>query len=217
MKKYIVRDGDTLESISEETGIRMSLLRHANPHITSPFWLQPGEVLSLPELNKPALGPKPQQSGAQGHSDTTSTQGLQSPAEARTPGYFGLVWPHVVQSDETWSSVSDYYQVPIQALQRLNQGKSQDGLRQGDILYVPNVVQPGANPQPFAAWRSTPPATAQDGPHAWFSEGAPHTQYRAVDAAWRKAYQGMNAWNDPDESSSYESSWSEGLDVGDDQ
>lgn len=56
MKKYIVRSGDTMSSISQTTGVRMNLLMAANPQVGDPNRLEPGSVLSIPELGKPSSG-----------------------------------------------------------------------------------------------------------------------------------------------------------------
>lgn len=52
MKKYIVREHDTMWSISKATGVRLNLLMAANPHISDPNQIKPGSILVVPELHK---------------------------------------------------------------------------------------------------------------------------------------------------------------------
>lgn len=247
MKKYIVRDGDTLESISEETGIRLSLLQSANPQLCTPFMLQPGEVISLPELNKgsePGVTPVAADAvstQSQGNGETPGRRVAAKPvtnSQSTVPGYFGLVWPHVVQPGETWSSVASAYQVSPDDLHQMNAGKHSAQLHPGDILYVPNVLTPvpGSVNQPAMPERQTVNpsypfnpshpgvpmnpvypgyagplrSTQPQGPMAAFPGGGSPLGPRAVDALWRTADEMMRGWRDVDDSSSYESSWSDG-------
>lgn len=152
VKKYIVQDGDTMERISAVTGVRMSLLQSANPQWLSGALLTPGAVVSVPDLHKPAAPVEPWQvhsdparevpAGDVGQADTTR--------KTEVPGFFGLVWPHVVRNNETWASVADTYQIPTLDLQRMNAGRATRPLQPGDILYVPNVVTP-MQPNSFVA------------------------------------------------------------------
>lgn len=52
MKKYVVREGDTMWSIAEANGIRPKLLMTSNPQVRNPNQLKPGTVIIIPELTK---------------------------------------------------------------------------------------------------------------------------------------------------------------------
>ncbi|GMA51917.1 hypothetical protein GCM10025857_32740 [Alicyclobacillus contaminans] len=127
MKKYIVREGDTMWSISKATGVRMNLLLAANPQISDPNRLSPGTVLVIPELHKKA--------------QPAGTKAPTAPSE-QVPPYFGFVWPHVVKAGETWASIARRYQTTVGQLKDLNPGYG-DTPQPGQIVYVPGVAHPG--------------------------------------------------------------------------
>lgn len=173
MKKYIVRDGETMWNVSKVTGVRLNLLMAANPQVHDPNHLQAGSVLSIPELGKesakPASTPEytgtgagPKSGGLHAHGTAKTTPGGggvppapgQSPSHtASTAPYFGFVWPHVVQPGESWDTVAGMYNVPVDSLRRMNPSQT-SGLQPGDVVYVPGSagqvpgtvpVQPGPN------------------------------------------------------------------------
>lgn len=95
MKKYVVREGDTIWSISKETGVKSNLLLAANPQLKNPNQLRPGMVLVIPELNKPAsasgktgsLSPMSSQPGGPGTEQVgmnTQTPATQGPGQGMT-------------------------------------------------------------------------------------------------------------------------------------
>ena len=45
---YIVQPGDTLSGIAERFGISLSDLEKANPQITNPNLIFPGQVINIP-------------------------------------------------------------------------------------------------------------------------------------------------------------------------
>lgn len=153
MKKYIVREGDTMWKVSKATGVRLNMLMAANPQVQDVNQLQPGSVLSIPELGKESTGSapttahtasagssayavKPAQSGV-------SASGSDKPVPASSSGseapYFGFVWPHVVKSGEGWESIAKTYNVPADSLHRMNPRQT-GHLQAGDILYVPGAA-----------------------------------------------------------------------------
>ena len=144
MKKYIVREGDTLESISHETGVEWKLLVAANPGVDGRRVLPPGQVIAVPDIGNGAIRHQP--AGVQGseYAPNPALEKAKRPdkqqPEEKMPGYFGLVWPHVVSSGEDWSTVSQEYQVPLGELLRMNATFANRELAAGDILYIPNVV-----------------------------------------------------------------------------
>ena len=157
MKKYIVREGDTMWEISQATGVRLNLLLAANPQIHDPNQLQPGSLLVIPELGKqagvgPGANPQP---FAMPHSQTPATpapmpqpqsapMGMpqMAPQDAGHPAYFGFVWPHVVTPGETWDRIAAQYGVAVAQLRRMNPELSQRPLQAGQLVYVPSPGTP---------------------------------------------------------------------------
>lgn len=138
MKKYIVRDGDTMWSISKATGVRMNLLLAANPQLPDPNKLQPGQILAIPELDKPSMPPTAAKPSAPPTPAPPSTAAPGAVAgQGQMPAYFGPVWPHVVQGNESWDSIAKQYSVPASVLKELNPRKQMGALQTGDIVYVP--------------------------------------------------------------------------------
>ena len=48
MPKYIVRSGDTLTAIAARFGVSLAALEAANPQISDPNRIFPGQVVSIP-------------------------------------------------------------------------------------------------------------------------------------------------------------------------
>jgi LysM repeat protein len=144
MKKYIVREGETMWSISKATGVRLNLLMAANPQVRDPNRLKPGMVLVIPELHKKAgttnVEPKPEPA------PTMQAPGPEQLAPGdTTPGFFGFVWPHVVQSGETWSDIAQKYNVSMEQLYNLNPSSQGAELQDGQVIYIPGMA--GTTPQ----------------------------------------------------------------------
>lgn len=166
MKKYIVQDGDSMWKISKATGVRLNLLMAANPQVRDPNQLQPGMVLSIPELGKDksttpptTVGGTPSSAGAAAPKTPSPAQQTPAPTAGEVPHgvsgmgpvsgemptapgtvpYFGFVWPHVVKQGETWHSIADLYHVPVENLKRMNPRQSTQ-LSPGDIVYVPGTA-----------------------------------------------------------------------------
>jgi len=191
MKKYIVREGDTMWEISQATGVRLNLLLAANPQVQDPNQLQPGSLLVIPELGKQATAghgatpqpfamphaqpptvPSPMPPTKPVPSVTSQPQsapmGTANAPQQVTghPAYFGFVWPHVVTSGETWDRIAAQYGVPVAQLQRMNPELSQRNLQAGQLIYVPSPATP-------------PPATGLSSPGGLppvpSNEVGPHT------------------------------------------
>ncbi|MCL6632310.1 MAG: LysM peptidoglycan-binding domain-containing protein [Alicyclobacillus herbarius] len=188
MKKYIVREGDSMWKISKRTGVRLPLLTAANPQIRDPNQLQPGTVILIPELQKGQAGPKSTAGKTTGtgvpvgaEAQAGASPGMAPPGggalttgpRESIPPYFGFVWPHVVQPGETWQSISQAYQVPVSQLQQMNTSHKST-LAPGDIVYVPGTGPSPAVPltHPGAAWPEGAPSM---GPGAGQPVAADHT------------------------------------------
>jgi LysM repeat protein len=76
---------------------------------------------------------------------TASTQSGNAKT-AGMPPFFGFVWPHAVQPGESWSSIQQRYNIPMQHLLQMNPGLSNRALRPGDLIYVPGMVPPSQLP-----------------------------------------------------------------------
>jgi LysM repeat protein len=149
MKKYIVRDGDTMWKISKETGIRLNLLMAANPQVSDPNQLRPGSVLVVPELNKPAGQSYPQTAQPHQQAEPAAAAPMQSPGSMPAqvvPPYFGFVWPHIVQQGETWESIAKRYHVELSALRQMNASYQERSVKEGDMVYVPAMTSKSAKP-----------------------------------------------------------------------
>ncbi|WDL96168.1 LysM peptidoglycan-binding domain-containing protein [Alicyclobacillus sp. ALC3] len=180
MKKYIVRDGDTMWNISKITGVRLNLLMAANPQVHDPNHLQPGSVLSIPELGKeatpfvgaaepPGPGEGPQFGGPHAHG-TAKAANVAPPsvvhgqAHGGTAPYFGFVWPHVIQPGESWDTVAGMYNVPVDSLRRMNPRQSVS-LQPGDVIYVPGTA--GQVPAAVPSHQAQPGAVHGSGQASW--------------------------------------------------
>ena len=62
MLPYVVHQGDTLGGVAQSFGVSLSALEAANPHITNPNLIFPGQVILIP-VNPPAPGTYLVQSG----------------------------------------------------------------------------------------------------------------------------------------------------------
>ncbi len=168
MKKYIVRPGDTMWSISKRTEVRLNLLMAANPQYSSPgAALTPGQIVMIPELTKkksgkmaaatssaeaPSAAPMPSVQTAPDATEPPSHHGYQQVQNAEpAPHYFGFVWPHVVRPGETWASIAKQYGVSQQQLQQLNPKETPDTLNEGDMIYVPATGSAPSGTMPSSA------------------------------------------------------------------
>jgi LysM repeat protein len=203
MKKYIVRPGDTMWSISKATGVKVNLLLAANPQIQDPNRLRPGDVIVIPELGKGKSVSTHAAGGVPGHA-------VPAPAHEAGAGYepspyLGFVWPHVVQEGETWQSVAARYGVPVERVQALNPTYQGRPLHPGEIVYVPlqgsplnadatGMTEPSIPPgPPDAGVEPMVPEPATPVPPPWEEPAAPfeppafgphsHYPYR-VAATW---------------------------------
>jgi LysM repeat protein len=173
MKKYIVRAGDTMWSISKSTGVRLNLLVAANPQVRDPNQLQPGTIIAVPELNKTKSKQKKKSTSSQGWStpDVKSQQKTKSVHRKKPPYYVGFVWPHVIGPNDTWESIAEQYGVTLDQVQLLNDTDAAP-LSPGDVVYVPSapsgaqtMLDQGQMPS-----QTQPPVvggSGQYGPNGW--------------------------------------------------
>src|SRR3954451_9082870 len=56
MAKYVVRSGDTFTAIAARFGVTLATLEAANPQVTDPNHIFPGQVVTIPG-SSPAPGP----------------------------------------------------------------------------------------------------------------------------------------------------------------
>ncbi len=205
MKKYVIRPGDTMYSISKTTGIRLPLLLASNPQITNPAQVQPGMTIVIPELGKPAKNQqkstKPQPTAAAKTGKIDKIVKAEKYAK-NVPQYFGFVWPHVVQAGETVRSLIDRYGVTQRQIEELNPKLDPNRpLQSGTVLYIPYSASPSAK-KPQAPVVEPKPHN-EEGPHT-------HLPYRTLTTETDNAFQVPLTWDaDIDESSSMLSSWNE--------
>lgn len=190
MKKYVVEPGDTLYQISQKTGVRVPLLLASNPQLQNPNELMPGMHMVIPELGKPA---KTSQAKSKVRKQSSSYQG---------PSYFGFVWPHQVQSTDTWEALTKKYGVSLEQLQHVNPHVGPDQMPpEGDMLYVPTSTLPmmmeqgGAGSFAGGAAMGQTPDQTSYGPHT-------HAPFR-YEAGTVQNGQPEGWYVDGDESSSF--------------
>lgn len=152
MKKYIIRLGDTMNVISQRTGVKLSLLMAANPQITDVNQLSPGQTIVIPELGKPtSVTAKPSltnhtpESVYPSHAKMTGGQPKSHGpiGQSKAHVYFGYVWPHVVAVGETWETISRKYHVSMSKLMHLNP-KYVNGRQPkvGKVVFIPSTNKP---------------------------------------------------------------------------
>lgn len=193
LKKYIVREGDTLRSISQVTGVEWKLLVAANPGVDGRHILPAGQVIAVPDIGKGATRHQP---GIPKTAEKLAEVPASSPKSVpnksgsdKVPGYFGLVWPHVVSEGENWNRISDEYQVPLEELLRMNATFASRELAAGDILYIPNVVmesQMDQHPGEYSRHEIADPTSQglrTPGGNGWGGV-EPYHSYRPWDYAW---------------------------------
>jgi LysM repeat protein len=167
MKKYIVRAGDTMWSISKSTGVRLNLLVAANPQVRDPNHLQPGTIVAVPELNKTKSKQRKKRVATQvmGTSETKSLHSTNPAHHTHSPQYAGFVWPHVVRPNDTWASIAEQYGVTMDQLQLLNDTDSVTALP-GDIVFVPSLPLAGTTALDEAeSQRQGQPPVSDGGPY----------------------------------------------------
>jgi LysM repeat protein len=198
LKKYVIRVGDTMYSISKKTGVRLPLLLASNPHVTNPASLMPGMTIVVPELGKPAknhLNAAKQMQVQKGKKATTKPGGA--------PEYFGFVWPHVVSQNENIDSIARRYGITGEEIKTLNPHLNlEQPLRPGTTLYIPFKASPEAMKLPMMGAGPGEQVNV-DGPHT-------HAPYRQSRYSPDFRLNVPPEWDgDVNESSSLLSSWDE--------
>ncbi len=195
LKKYVIRPGDTMYSISKKTGVRLPLLLASNPHITNPDQITPGMTIVVPELGKPAKNHLAKAKQIQMEKQKPKAAGA-------APQYFGFVWPHVVEQGETTTDVAKRYRITPEQLTMLNPHLNlNQPLTPGTTIYIPFMSSPEAGKPPVKEAPVQP--LNSEGPHS-------HSPYRHSKQKGHFGYGIPPHWDgDVDESSSLMSSWDE--------
>ena len=111
--RYTVRSGDTMFFIAQRFGVSLQALINANPHITNPNEIFPGDVLCVPGVGDP---------------------GGRVPASC-PPGFQGR---YTVQSGDTMFFIAQRFGVSLQALINANPHiTNPNEIFPGDVLCVP--------------------------------------------------------------------------------
>lgn len=216
MKKYVVKSGDTLYQISQKSGVRIPLLLASNPQIQNPGQLVPGQTIVIPELGKPAKGSvpgtgMPQKDGQMSVASAGATHKTKANA---MPPYFGFVWPHEIQSGDSWSGLAKKYGVTKEQLQHVNPHMADSTTPEpGTMMYVPTSAFPipakgggthGPGPAPVMPQTTPDPfGTGMGDTHG------PHTHHphRGVQPNGMPSQTGPKGWFvDADDSASFLSS-----------
>lgn len=143
MKKYVVKPGDTLYKISQKAGVRIPLLLASNPQIQNPGQLEPGQTMVIPELGKPAKGSVPETGKPVQDGKVSVASGQIKAKGKQMPPYFGFVWPHQVQPEDSWTGIAKKYGVTLEQLQHVNphMAKSPTPVP-GSLMYIPATAFP---------------------------------------------------------------------------
>ncbi len=120
--RYTVQPGDTMFTIAQRFGVSLDALIAANPHITNPNLIFPGDVLCVPEVTAPPQG--------------------RVPASCPT----GFQGRYTVQQGDTMFSIAQRFGVSLDALIAANPHiTNPNELFPCDVLCVP-CAQPGRVP-----------------------------------------------------------------------
>ncbi|NMB17328.1 MAG: LysM peptidoglycan-binding domain-containing protein, partial [Firmicutes bacterium] len=118
--RYTVRSGDTMFLIAQRFGVSLSALIAANPHISNPAVLFPGDVLCVPGAAPPACG---------------------SRVPASCPS--GFQGRYTVRSGDTMFLIAQRFGVTLNALIAANPHISNPNvICPGDVLCVPGAPPP---------------------------------------------------------------------------
>ncbi|WP_353893069.1 LysM peptidoglycan-binding domain-containing protein [Proteinivorax hydrogeniformans] len=115
--RYTVQSGDTMFFIAKRFGVSLQALINANPHISNPNLIYPGDVLCVPGPPKPPKPPKPR-----------------VPKKC-PPGFRGR---YTVQPSDTMFLIAQRFGVSLHALIDANPHiTNPDLIFPGDVLCVP--------------------------------------------------------------------------------
>lgn len=130
---HTVRRGDTLSGIANQHGVTTADLLRANPQIRNADLIFPGQRLNLPAVqDRPAAPVRPQ------------TQQAQAPAQQPASNNRMVR----VQSGDTLSGIAARHGTTWQELQRVNNIRNPNLIQPGQLLKLPDGVQPNNRPPP---------------------------------------------------------------------
>ncbi len=151
MLPYVVHQGDTLSGIAQNFGVSLAALEAANPQITNPNLIFPGQVILIP-VNPPPPGTYVVQSGdtmsgiAQKFGVTLAALEAANPQITNPdlifPGQVltipATVVTYVVQPGDTMSGIAQKFGVTLAALETANPQVSDPNLIfPGQLLTIP--------------------------------------------------------------------------------
>jgi spore coat assembly protein SafA len=123
---YTVQRGDTLWGIAQRAGVSLQALEAANPQITNPNLIYPGQTVTIP-----AGGTLP--SAAQSASvNTAANQGTSGYTQQNTPARVSTGSTYTVQRGDTLWGIAQRYGVSLQSLEAAN-----------PQIANPNLIYPG--------------------------------------------------------------------------
>lgn len=126
-KTYVVKSGDTLNSIAGKFGVTASALQSYNK-ISNPNLLKVGQVLKIPGTQAPTATPSPSASATP---SSTPSPTLTAPAQTVTETEYR------VQSGDTLWSIASKFGVSVSRLQEYNSISNAAYIRVGQLLKIP--------------------------------------------------------------------------------
>jgi tyrosinase len=152
MITYVVKKGDTLSGIAEKFGVTLAALEAANPQITNPDLIFPGQVVVIPSGPYPPPGTYVVQPGdtlsgiAEKFGVTLAALEAANPQITNPdlifPGQVVHIPPkvktYVVQPGDTLSGIAEKFGVTLAALEAANpQITNPDLIFPGQVVKIP--------------------------------------------------------------------------------
>ena len=141
---HTVQPGEWLYSIARKYGINPADLLAANPNLQgNPDNLSPGEVLNIPNCNKPQGEPTnaPPQPGAAESAPTATVNAPPAGGDSSFPTPIPVTdRTYTVVKGDTLGSIARKFGITVQQLKDANGIADGDFIRIGQILKIPNAV-----------------------------------------------------------------------------
>ena len=134
MRRYVIKQGDTLWQIAKENNISLEALIAANPHLSDPNYIMPSMVICLPQMPRQQKTPAAIRAEKQAAADK----------EPCTPCI------HTVKEGDTLESIAKHFNIPMEELLLCNRHiNAECPLCAGQKIIIP-CIEP-AKPQISAA------------------------------------------------------------------
>jgi len=160
-KAYTVRNGDTLSSIATANHVSLQDMKDANPQLSHPYMLFPGQTLNLPPNAKPPEAAPVADTTNSGNTTppgAATSPGNTNPGAATNPGNTApvastpvtappaagdppKVVEYTVKTGDNFSNIAGQFGTTVKAIQDANPGVDSKNLQIGQKLQIP--IKPG--------------------------------------------------------------------------